>query len=97
MSTLSGAVTAQASLLATHQFQLSRLTSVTEELLRAVQSLKKSAVASSPASASPAPAHDSEPLTIESTSPHLAFPEKFTGDPGKCKDFGGLLVNKGHL
>ncbi len=85
MSALSAAFTAQASQLATHHHQLTRLTSVTEELVTAMQNLQTSSADTSSASASPslAPA----PVLQIAASPRLALPEKFDGNPGKCKGF----------
>ncbi len=86
MSALSAAFTAQASQLATHHHhQLTRLTSVTEELVTAMQNLQTSSADTSSASASPslAPA----PVLQTAASPRLALPEKFDGNPGKCKGF----------
>ncbi len=85
MSALSAAFTAQASQLATHHHQLTRLTSLTEELVTAMQNLQTSSADTSSASASPslAPA----PVLQTAASPRLALPEKFDGNPGKCKGF----------
>ncbi len=85
MSALTAAFTAQASQLATHHHQLTRLTSVTEELVTAMQNLQTSSADTLSASASPslAPA----PVLQTAASPRLALPEKFDGNPGKCKGF----------
>ncbi len=88
---LSTELTAQASQLAVHQQQLQRLTALTEQLVTALQGVhvtQPQAAASSP----PAPAMQAPPI-----SPRLAFPEKFDGDPTRCKGFllqCSLFVNQ---
>ncbi len=74
-------VSAQASALASHQQQLSRLTSLTEELVKTLQALQLSPPTVSPPMPNPLPP---APVTA---SPRLAFPEKFDGSPTKCKVF----------
>ncbi len=76
-------VSAQASVLATHQQQLNRLTSLTEELVKTLQALHLQASNSSAPPPSPLPAH----ATSTTASPRLAFPEKFDGSPTRCKGF----------
>ncbi len=77
---LTSEVSAQAVMLSSHQLQLQRLTSVTEELVRTLQVLQLTA----PPAATPAP----EPQAISSNmNPRLSFPEKFNGSPDKCKGF----------
>ncbi len=77
---LTSEVSAQAVMLTSHQLQLQRLTSVTEELVRMLQALQLTA----PSVATPAP----EPQAISSNiNPRLSFPEKFDGSPDKCKGF----------
>ncbi len=67
-------------MLTSHQLQLQRLTSVTEELVRTLQALQLTA----PSVATPAP----EPQAISSNmNPRLSFPEKFDRSPDKCKGF----------
>ncbi len=84
-------LTAQASQLAVHQQQLQRLTALTEQLVTALQGVhvtQPQAAASPP----PAPAMQAPPV-----SPRLAFPEKFNGDPTRCKGFllqCSLFVNQ---
>ncbi|KAL0168456.1 hypothetical protein M9458_036678, partial [Cirrhinus mrigala] len=82
---LSAELSAQASVLATHQQQLNRLTTLTEELVKMLQAPRTP-------SAEPAISHSSSPIhaaaqTATTTSPRLAFPDKFDGTPGKCKGF----------
>ncbi len=73
---LTSEVSAQAVMLSSHQLQLQRLTSVTEELVRTLQVLQLTA----PPAATPAP----EPQAISSNmNPRLSFPEKFNGSPDK--------------
>ncbi len=67
------AVSAQASALASQQQQLSRFTSLTEELVKTLQALQLSQNPAPPA-----------PVTA---SPRLVFPEKFDGSPSRCKGF----------
>ncbi len=76
-------VSAQASVLATHQQQLNRLTSVTEELVKTLQALHLPAPNASAPPLNPPPTH----ATFTTSSPRLAFPEKFDGSPAKCKGF----------
>ncbi len=84
MSALSAAFTAQASQLATHYHQLTRLTSVTGGTGNSYAkspTIRDTVV--SVASPSLAPA----PVLQTAASPRLALPEKFDGNPGKCKGF----------
>ncbi|KAK7152413.1 hypothetical protein R3I93_010584 [Phoxinus phoxinus] len=83
MSVLSTAFKAQASQLATHHRQLTHLTSLTEELVKAVQSLQKP-TEEIPVQVAPvlSPAADSA-----FSSTRISLPEKYEGDPGKCKGF----------
>ncbi len=77
---LTSEISAQAAMLSSHQFQLQRLTSVTEELLRTLQALQLTV----PSVVTPAP----EPqATSSNMNPRLSFPEKFDGSPDKCKGF----------
>ena len=84
-SRLTQELSAQASQLMMHHQQLTRLTSMTEELVKAVQSLHLT-----PATAdAPLPRQEppTAPVTTPTSSPRLAFPEKFDGTPAKCKGF----------
>ncbi len=82
---LSTELTAQASQLAMHQHQLNRLTTLTEELVKALQGLSMS----SPEAASLQPPNrsSSPPSQTPPISPRLAFPEQFDGEPTRCKGF----------
>lgn len=81
-------MSAQASQLAAHQHQLNRLTALTEELVKVLQSLHTPATsASTPSSTAPPPAVLNAAETPSSVSPRLSFPERFDGDPSKCKGF----------
>lgn len=74
----------QASQIADNQLQLNHLTTITEELVKAVQSLHTAA----PATASSEPAaitHLAE--TPTHVNPRHAFPKMFDGDAMKCKGF----------
>lgn len=81
---LSSEVCTQANVLGAHQQQLQRLTSLTEELVKTLQSLRLPATETSRIPAPPAA--DAAALT-PNASPHLTFPEKFDGAPIKCKGF----------
>ncbi|KAL0151605.1 hypothetical protein M9458_053088 [Cirrhinus mrigala] len=80
---LSSVLSAQANQLALHQQQLERLTSLTGELVKALQTLTPTppATAVTPSPVSPP---TPQPATV---SPRLAFPDKFDGSPSKCKGF----------
>ncbi len=78
-------VSAQATILVTHQQQLTRLTLLTKEMITAVRELRQQTpMAQTPASNISSP--DPTPST-SITSPRLAFPDKFDGSPSKCKGF----------
>ncbi len=82
---LTSELSAQANQLAIHQHQLTRLTALTEELVRSLQGLSLSPPA-------PAAAQDDIPVNIPNhppppVSPRLAFPERFNGDSTMCKGF----------
>ncbi|MGL5934527.1 MAG: DUF4939 domain-containing protein, partial [Cetobacterium sp.] len=83
---LSTELSAQAAMLATHQHQLTHLTTLTEELVRTLQALHAPASPSPPQQAPPPPAALST-AAAPSAGPRLAFPEKFDGTPAKCKGF----------
>ncbi len=88
-------LTAQASQLALHQHQLQRLTTLTEELVTALQGVRISQPLDA-ANRPPAPANPPA-LPTPPVSPRLAFPEKFDGNPTKCKGFllqCSLFVNQ---
>ncbi len=78
-------LTAQSSQLAMHQHQLNRLTTLTEELVKALQGLSMSP--SEAASLQPPNRSSSPPSQTPPISPRLAFPEKFDGEPARCKGF----------
>ncbi|KAI2647117.1 Transposon Tf2-6 polyprotein [Labeo rohita] len=80
---LSSVLSAQANQLALHQQQLERLTSLTGELVKALQTLTPTPPASAvtPSPVSPPPP---QPATV---SFRLVFPDKFDGSPSKCKGF----------
>ncbi|KAL0187127.1 hypothetical protein M9458_018797, partial [Cirrhinus mrigala] len=80
---LSSVLSAQANQLALHQQQLERLTSLTGELVKALQTPTPTppATAVTPSPVSPP---TPQPATV---SPRLAFPDKFDGAPSKCKGF----------
>ncbi len=88
-------LTAQASQLALHQHQLQRLTTLTEELVTALQGVRISQPLDA-ANRPPAPANPPA-LPTPPVSPRLAFPEKFDGNATKCKGFllqCSLFVNQ---
>ncbi|KAL0152325.1 hypothetical protein M9458_052048, partial [Cirrhinus mrigala] len=80
---LTSALSAQATMLTSHQQQLDRLTSLMEQLVRALQGLQ---VTTPPAAAPPVTTPPPGPQAV-TASPRLAFPEKFDGTPTKCKGF----------
>ncbi|KAI2652199.1 Transposon Tf2-9 polyprotein [Labeo rohita] len=75
---------ATAAMLTRHQQQLDRLTTLTEQLVQAVQGLQ---IASTPAAAAPPPPAPTPAVQTVTASPRLAFPEKFDGTASKCKGF----------
>jgi len=92
---LSTELSAQASQLTLHQHQLTRLTNLTEDLVRSLQGLTLQSTASPPvavAATNPPPEQ-----AANTVSPRLAFPEKFDGASNKCKGFllqCSLFVNQ---
>ncbi|XP_051563312.1 uncharacterized protein LOC127446447 [Myxocyprinus asiaticus] len=84
---LSSELSAKANLLASHQQQLGRLTTLMEKLVKSVQSLHRPA----PESVSPVPQASQVPVIMPhstvTANPHFAFPEKFDDTPTKCKGF----------
>ncbi len=92
---LTSELTAQASQLASHQHQLQRLTTLTEELVTALQGLR---ITQPQTAANPPPAPANPPtMQVPSVSPRLAFPERFDGDSTRCKGFllqCSLFVNQ---
>jgi hypothetical protein len=83
VSSLAAAYTAQAGQLEAHHRQLSRLTALTEELVKAVQTLQNPA----PERAPPQPDRHQPAEATPTASPRLALPEKFDGNPSRCKGF----------
>ncbi|KAL0157255.1 hypothetical protein M9458_048501, partial [Cirrhinus mrigala] len=82
VSQIATAMSAQASMLTQHQQQLDRLTTLTEQLVQAIQGMR---TAPPPVPVPPpAPLPAAQPVTA---SPKLAFPEKFDGTAAKCKGF----------
>ncbi|KAI2645859.1 hypothetical protein H4Q32_025186 [Labeo rohita] len=80
-------LSAQASKLLAHEQQLDRLTDLTAQLVRALQSFQSAAPPASPPPSA-------QPVT---SGPRLAFPEKFDGTATKCKGFllqCSLFVNQ---
>ncbi|KAL0151773.1 hypothetical protein M9458_052924 [Cirrhinus mrigala] len=75
-------LSAQASVLTSHQQQLDRLTSLTEQLVRALQGLQVAPPPAAPPVTTPPPG-----AQAVTASPRLAFPEKFDGMSAKCKGF----------
>ncbi len=82
---LNSEVSAQATMLTSHQQQLQCLTSITEELVKTLQALQLTTPPPHP------PAPESQPMSanisLPTANPRLSFPEKFDGSPDKCKGF----------
>ncbi len=87
LTQLTSEVSAQASMLAAHHQQLQRLTSLTEELVRTLQTLH---VANPPTNATPSvpsPPPITPTMPPTSQSPRLSLPDKYDGSPEKWKGF----------
>lgn len=85
---ISTELSAQASQLAMHHHQLNRLTSLTEELVKTLQSLRLiPAEAATPPPTATASAFPTPPAVI----PRLALLEKSDGTPAKCVSFFNAL------
>ncbi|KAL0152007.1 hypothetical protein M9458_052725 [Cirrhinus mrigala] len=78
-------VSAQANVLAAHQQQLARLTTLTEEMVKTLHSLQSTAVATAQTTTTPTPQAAFAPSSV--ASPRLAYPDKFDGNPARCKGF----------
>ncbi len=83
-------VSAQANVLAAHQQQLARLTSLTEELVKTLQALQLPSSESASPPLDPAP--QAPPQSHFTASPRLAYLEKFDGTPAKCKVFFATML-----
>ncbi len=85
MYQLTTELSAQAQQLAAHHHQLQRLTSLTEDLVKTLQSLHL------PAGAPPVPLTPpvvaAAPTPPMSVNPRLAFPERFDGSTSQCRGF----------
>ncbi|MGL5565866.1 MAG: DUF4939 domain-containing protein, partial [Plesiomonas sp.] len=89
-SQLTTEVSAQANVLAVHQHQLARLSAVTDELVKALQSLQvvtPEITPSVPPSGPVQPLSSSPPPVAASAHPRMALPEKYNGSPAGCKGF----------
>lgn len=82
---LSHEVTTQAQVLSTHQQQLTHLTQLTDELVKSLQNLQAAATAQPTANYPPSPLVVAQPPMTSGV--RLAFPDKFSGNPAKCKGF----------
>ncbi|XP_048063071.1 uncharacterized protein LOC125278191 [Megalobrama amblycephala] len=82
---LCASTSAQANQLAAHQHQLNRLTNLMEELVRALQGVQPAMTAVSPPPVAAAITHAAG--MPSPPNPRLSFPEKFDGDPTRCKGF----------
>ncbi len=71
--------------LAAHQLQLQCLTTLTEELVKALQSMQGTTPPVNPPA--PAPLLASSPPSTQAVNPRLSLPERFDGTPDKCKGF----------
>lgn len=79
LAQLSSELSAQTHQLSLHHHQLNRLTTLTEELVKTLQGFRLAS--------SDTPASSAIPPTDLAINPHLAFPEKFDGNPARCKGF----------
>lgn len=88
---LSTELTSQANQLAAHQQQLTRLTTLLEELVKAMQQLLTSPPMVNPVAPNPPSSLQTSDTSMATVSPRLAFPDKFDGDPSQgethCKGF----------
>ncbi len=82
---LSSELSSQAMQLAIHHRQLQKRITLTEELVKTLQTLQVSPPELSLPQANPTMAAASAPPP--SVSPCLAFPEKYDGNPSQCKGF----------
>ncbi len=82
---LSSEVSAQANVLASHQLQLQHLTTLTERLVKALQSMQGTTPPVNPPAPAPLPA--SFTSSAQAVNPRLSLPERFDGTPDKCKGF----------
>ncbi len=82
---LSSEVSAQANVLASHQLQLQCLTTLTEELVKALQSTHGTTPPVNPPA--PAPLPERSTSSAQAVNPRLSLPERFDGTPDKCKGF----------
>ncbi|KAL0200303.1 hypothetical protein M9458_003490, partial [Cirrhinus mrigala] len=78
-------VSAQANVLAAHQQQLAHLTTLTEEMVKTLHSLQSTAVGTAQTTTTPTPQTASAHPPV--ASPRLAYPDKFDGNPARCKGF----------
>ncbi len=85
MNQLSSEVSAQANVLASHQLQLQRLTTLTEELVKALQAMHGTTPPVNPPAPAPLPARSTS--SAQAVNPRLSLPERFDGTPDKCKGF----------
>ncbi len=86
-------LSAKANQLAVHHHQLARLTTLTEELVDALRSIRLS----TPDPALSQPSMNALAPPTSSINPRLALPDKFDGNPMKCKGFllqCSLFVNQ---
>ncbi|KAI2663508.1 Transposon Tf2-9 polyprotein [Labeo rohita] len=87
VSQITSKFSAQASTLSDHQQQLHRLTSLTEQLVQALQGLRVTTPTAAPPAAPPAATASPPGAHAITASPQLAIPEKFDGTPTRCKGF----------
>ncbi|KAI2655839.1 Transposon Tf2-6 polyprotein [Labeo rohita] len=86
-------MTRQSAVLATHEHQLDKLTRLSDEMLRALQTLNTSvsalaqaSAAEQAAAAAPPPMPPPAPV-VTNHSARMSLPEKYDGTPGKAKGF----------
>ncbi|XP_073701959.1 matrix-remodeling-associated protein 5 [Garra rufa] len=88
VSQIASEMSTQATLLMHHQQQLDQLSALTAQLVQAIRGMQASTPPSTPSPT--APINPPVPPTANpaaTTSPRLAFPEKFDGAAAKCKGF----------
>ncbi len=87
LNQLTSEVSAQASMLAAHHQQLQKLTSLTEELVRTLQTLHVANLPTNATPSVPSPLPITPTMPPTSQGPRLSLPDKYDGSPERCKGF----------